>query len=76
MHQILDGVHSLVSSLGEVAGDLGTPGRIGRPIGHTVDKALPGVQIDEEQHVSVFKRTDSTVKRPQAMIKAAWARMN
>jgi hypothetical protein len=48
---VLDLIGSVVSGFGEVPGDLGTPHRIGRPVGHPADEDLSGLQIDEEQHV-------------------------
>jgi hypothetical protein len=37
--------------LGQIAGDLGALGQIGGSVGHSTDQDLPGVEIDEEEHM-------------------------
>jgi hypothetical protein len=45
--QVLDLIDFVLSGFGEVTGDLSTPHRIGRPIGHSADEHLSCVQVDE-----------------------------
>ncbi len=60
---------------GEVPGLLGDPGQVG--MGRDASEVdPPGGEFDEEQHIQVFNRRVSTVKKSVVRIPPAWARRN
>jgi hypothetical protein len=60
-----------LSSLGQVAGDLGTPPDVGRTVSDPAEQDPSGVRSMKNRTWSVFIRTVSTVNRSQATIDAA-----
>ena len=77
VHQVLDPVDPVVSRFAQVPSNLGAPGCIGCPPSVTPPMSTFRVCRSMKNNTwSVFNRTDSTVKRSQAMIDDAWDRLN